>query len=214
MSSSSSKPMARAVRNVDLFALTNAVLFVAMLMFVYYERFLRYRGRGNVHEFFIYAAIITALIALGWRYLRRFEFPTPLLVAVQAGILLHFAGAFVPVNGGRLYDVMLGPVRYDKIVHYTNALAAAAVVSRILALLRAELPLIRGAVICLTVLGLGALVEILEYLVLLTIPGAGVGGYENNMHDLIANAAGAMSFLLAAAVFRGRLAAAAARTSA
>jgi len=201
------KPAARAMlRNVDLFALVNTALFAVMLAFVYYERFLRYRGRGNVHEFFIYAAAIAALIALGWRYLRRFEFPTPLLAAVQAGILLHFAGAFVPVNGGRLYDAMLGPVRYDKVVHYSNALAAAAVVSRILTLLRAELPLIRSLVVFLTVLGLGALVEILEYAVLLTIPEAGVGGYDNNMHDLIANAGGALTFLAAGAARRRRAA--------
>jgi hypothetical protein len=40
------------------------------------------------------------------------------------------------------------------------------------------------------VLGLGTLVEIVEYLVTLTVSVNGVGGYDNNMQDLISNLIG------------------------
>jgi hypothetical protein len=54
----------------------------------------------------------------------------------------------------------------------------------------------------LVVLGLGAIIEIVEYIVVLTVPQNGVGGYDNNMQDLLANLAGASSFMLVTALRR------------
>lgn len=190
---SSAKPAgvpAGGLRNVDVFALANLALFLFMCIFVYYDRFLQYRGRGNVHEFFIYALALLAYLGLVWWYLRHFTFPNLLLGMVQFGILIHFAGAFVPVDGGRLYDVVLFGIRYDKYVHFTNAFVTTAVLIHLFGILNAHLPIIRQAVICLAVLGLGGIVEIVEYLVMLTVPNAQAGGYDNNMQDLIGNLIG------------------------
>jgi hypothetical protein len=58
--------------------------------------------------------------------------------------------------------------------------------------------------VLLVVLGLGAVIEIVEYVVVLTVPRNGVGGYDNNMQDLIANLCGAGAFLmLGATLARG-----------
>jgi hypothetical protein len=54
----------------------------------------------------------------------------------------------------------------------------------------------------LVVLGLGSLIEISEYTVTLTIPNNGVGGYDDNMRDLIANGCGGIFFLYRAIFLR------------
>jgi hypothetical protein len=45
-------------------------------------------------------------------------------------------------------------------------------------------------------------VEIIEYLAFVAVPDAGVGGYANNMQDLISNLIGALLFVTAAAIVR------------
>jgi uncharacterized membrane protein YjdF len=192
------------VRNTDVFAGINAALFVIMCIAVYYDRFLQYRGRGNLHEFAIYAGVILSLIAIAWLYFRQFHFRNSMLALVQVGILVHFAGAFVPLDGGRLYDAYIFGIRYDKYVHFYNAFVAAVVVGHVFDRVRAHLPFVRGLAVLLIVLGLGAVVEILEYLVMLTVPNAGVGGYDNNMQDLIGNLLGGTLFVVLDCVRRSR----------
>jgi hypothetical protein len=50
--------------------------------------------------------------------------------------------------------------------------------------------------VLLVVLGLGAVVEIVEYFVVLTVAHQGVGDYHNNLQDLVANLVGASTHLL------------------
>ena len=64
--------------------------------------------------------------------------------------------------------------------------------------------LFSGLAVLLVVLGLGAVVEIVEYLVMLTVPNAGVGGYDNNMQDLIGNLLGGTLFVVLDCVRRSR----------
>jgi len=196
--------MSIKARNTDVFTAGNVALFLVMCIAVYYDRFLQYRGRGNLHEFAIYAGIILSLIAVAWLYLRQFHFSNAMLVVVQLGILVHFAGAFLPIDGGRLYDAYVFGIRYDKYVHFLNAFVAAVVVSHVFDRIRAHLPFVRGLAVLLVVLGLGAVVEIVEYVVMLTVPNAGVGGYDNNMQDLIGNLLGGTLFVVLDCVRRSR----------
>jgi putative membrane protein len=184
------------VRKLDVFAAVNVALFLVLCVFRYYARFIQYRGIGHIEEFFFYAVVILVGIAVLWRGFRHHEFETLVLVLVELGILMHFAGAFVQVDGGRLYDVHLLGIRYDKYVHFVNAFVVALLMSRLfLAHGIAPTPLHR-LLLVLAVLGLGAVVEIMEYAAMLTIPGNGVGGYDNNMQDLVSNACGSLAFLL------------------
>lgn len=128
-----------------------------------------------------------------WWYLRRLPFPTWLLLIVQIGILMHFAGAFFPIDGGRLYDAHLLGLRYDKYVHSFNAFAGAALTRHLLRATHSRSPLM-SVIVVMVVLGGGSVVEIVEYLVSLTVEHNGVGSYDNNMQDLIANLAGALLF--------------------
>jgi putative membrane protein len=192
------------LKSIDAFAGVNAVLFVVLCVFRYYDRFLQYVGPDRVQEFFIYAAVILAGIGMLWRLFRRYSFEPVVLVLVEIGILMHFAGAFVMVEEGRLYDVLIAGVRYDKFVHAFNACTVTLLLDRVFAIQRIPRTPVNALLLMMVVLGLGAVVEIVEYAVVLTVPANGVGGYDNNMQDLIANAGGAVLYLALRAV-RGSL---------
>ncbi len=179
-------------RPLDWFVLVNTGLFLALCVFTYFERFLQYRGAANIHEFFIYALAILASIAWLWIHFRRYDFEASLLILLEAGILMHFAGAFVQFDDHRLYDLYLLDVRYDKYVHFTNAFVGALLVWKILCLRQFFPSGVNIVFVPLIVLGLGCIVEIVEYLVMTTVQQNGVGGYHNNMQDLISNLAGSI----------------------
>jgi hypothetical protein len=191
------RPRAR-VLPLDVFVVVNLALFGAMCVFTYYARFVRYRGAANIHEFFLYATVLVAGVVLLWRAFRGYRFGAGLLLLVQAGILAHFAGAFVQWGGLRLYDYAFAGLRYDKYVHFANAFIAVRVVRHIVERHGIRMDGLVSLLVGLTVLGLGGVVEIVEYLVVRTVPANGVGGYDNNMQDLIANAVGAGVSLLVA----------------
>ena len=96
------------------------------------------------------------------------------------------------INGGPLYELpVLGSIRYDKVFH---TVAAGVVAWTLLEALKnrglrptAEL----GFVAATLAIGAGALVEVVEYFGSLIIENNSVGGYTNNMQDLIANMVGA-----------------------
>lgn len=183
----------RRLLSSDYFIILNVALFIIMCWFVYYDRLVSYRGVGNLHEFFLYACAIIVSILVGWWYLRRLPYPAWLLLIVQIGILLHFAGAFFPIEGGRLYDAHILGVRFDKYVHAFNAFAGAALARHLLKCTNSHSPLM-AVLVVLVVLGGGAIVEIVEYLVSLTVEHNGVGTYDNNMQDLLSNLLGAILF--------------------
>ena len=189
------------IRNTDVFAATNASLFVFMCIAVYYNRYTKHHIVANVYEFLFYAVVILAAIAVGWRYLRTVAFPSWVLILMQVGILAHFAGGFVPVEGGRLYDISVAGLPFDKYVHALNAFAGGALVSCLLERQKAH-PRLYWVFVLLIVQGCGAIVEIVEYVAKLNVPQTGVGDYDNNMQDLVANFVGVAMFLTAAALTR------------
>lgn len=190
-------PDRKQLLNIDVFVLINLGVLLLMIVFVYFERFEYYRGPGNAHEFLLYAVLLFALIGALWLRLRKLVFSNTILVLLQIGIFAHFAGAYIPIDGQRLYDAVFFGMGYDKYVHFFNAFAVAALINQIFQRLEARIPIWPGLIILLLVLGLGAIVEIVEYIVVLTIPDHGVGDYHDNMRDMIANLAGGATFVLA-----------------
>lgn len=184
------------MKKIDVFAAINLLLFLMMCVFRYYARFIHYRGVEHIQEFFIYAAVIICSIVVLWWIFRHYTFDTMILVLLQLGIVMHFSGAFVQIEGGRLYDAHLLGIQYDKYVHFVNAFSATLLVSRLFQIQHIALTRVNSVFLMMVVLGMGAIVEIVEYVVVLTVPNAGVGGYDNNMQDLIANFCGALGFLI------------------
>jgi hypothetical protein len=194
------------VRKIDVFAGVNSLLFLILCVFRYHARFIEYRGAGHIEEFFIYAGIILAGILFLWWTFRDHAFDTSVLVLLQAGILMHFAGAFVPIEAGRLYDAHLFGIRYDKYVHVVNAFAVAFLMGRLFQIQGIPLTWLNAILLVLAVLGLGAIVEMVEYAVVLTVESNGVGGYDNNMQDLLGNLCGSVIYVLYRFGSGGRLA--------
>lgn len=190
------------MKAIDIFGLLNLGLFGALCVLRYHDRFVRYRGALHIEEFYFYAVMLLLGIAILWRWFRHFDLRWPIMLALQWGITMHFLGAFVQWDGARLYDAHLAGLRYDKYVHATNAFAVALLVSRLLSVAALRSAWIHALAVVLVVLGLGAVVEIVEYLVVLTVPEHGVGGYDNNMQDLIANALGASLAMAMRGVWR------------
>jgi len=190
------------VRPLDVFAVPNLLLLAITTVAVSWPRFVRFRGAANVREFAVYMALTMAVIAVAWVRLRHLRPPPVLLVAFELAFVLAVVGAIVPVAGGRLYDVVALGVRFDKLVHaawaFAGALAIAAVIDH-----SASVPWwMRATLSVLAVLGLGAAWEMVEYAVVRSVAGAGVGGYDNNMQDLIGNLVGGLLSLAAPASWR------------
>jgi hypothetical protein len=192
------------LRPIDAFFVLNLLLFLAMCVVTYYARFVAYRGAANIWEFFVYAAVLVTGIGLLWRSFRDYGWTVPMLGMIQAGILAHFAGAFVQWDGHRLYDVVWWGIRYDKLVHATNAFIAVRVTAHIAIRHGLKIDGLARLLVALSVLGLGAVVEIVEYVVMHTVPGNGVGGYDNNMQDLAANLVGTVLSIGGLALARDR----------
>ncbi len=176
---------------MDLFAVTNILLFLWMCYAAYFDRFIHYRGKEYVWEFFVYGLAILLAILAAWKHFRHFVFPSWLLVFAQLGIMIHFAGGLAVFHESRLYDKIIFGIRYDKYVHVVNAALAGAVVNFLYIEKTLQRDWVKDVKVILVVLGLGTLVEIIEYLVTLTVTTNGVGGYDNNMQDLISNLIGA-----------------------
>lgn len=178
------------IKALDVFAISNLILFGCMCFGVYYPRFVSYMGEGRLAEFLFYAFVTACVVVIGWLYFRQYAFSPWCLGLVELGILMHFAGGIVSFGGARLYDHVFFCIRFDKYVHFTNAMVASLIVQVLFHRLGVRIPLIGPLVVVLVVLGAGSLVEIVEYWVTRNLPDNGVGGYDNNMHDLIANLAG------------------------
>jgi hypothetical protein len=167
-----------------------------MSKFVYYDRFITYRGAANIHEFFFYAAVIYAVILFFWMKLRHTKIPLYILILFEMMILLHFAAAFIEVHGHRLYDLRIFEIRFDKFVHFFNAFIGTIITFYFFQKNKGKLTSFIIMMSVFSVLGIGAIIEIAEYIVTLTVAHNGVGAYNNNMLDLVANLLGSVTAVL------------------
>ncbi len=190
-----------SIRNVDVFVAVNILLFLWMCFEAYYDRFVHYRGSEYIWEFFVYAVAIVFVMLLAWRVIRDFTVPTWLLVMTQIGIAMHFSGGLAMFHESRLYDKIILGIRYDKYVHMVNAMVVGCYVHRVPWIRTLRRAWLCDLLVVVLVLGLGAVVEIVEYLVTLTVTVNGVGDYDNNMQDLIFNLTGVTFYVTARRVF-------------
>lgn len=178
-------------RALDALAVAGTLAFLLFAMLLNHGMWAD-AGGVNESEFFVYAAAAAIALWAIWLALRRHPWPPWEIALLAFALVLHFAGGLVILEGRRVYDHVILGMRFDKPVHFINAAIAARVAADALYFERVSLGRLHRLVVILIVLGIGATVEIMEYLVVRSIPDTGVGLYDNNMQDLIANLGGAV----------------------
>jgi len=158
------------------------------------------------YEFLVYVAVIIVCLVIIAVSFFKVPYTDGTLVGLTVWALLHMAGGAVYINGIRLYEIILirlstkYPIfRYDQFVHIWGFAASTLTMFCVLRpVLKENLNryLALSVVVVMAGLGVGALNEILEALVVAAIPAAGVGGYVNTALDLIADFIGAIIAML------------------
>lgn len=189
-------------KNAVLVLLFNVVYITIAIFFVLSKR--------NI-EFLIYTGVVVCAVLIIMRLYHVFQLTVPLLWAFSFWGLAHLAGGLWEVPSGWpvftgtrvLYNwwIIEGYFKFDQLVHAYGFGISAWLVWQIL---RSSLALRfnrrkediapTGGILFLCVLGamgLGALNEIVEFAVMLTVPEANVGDYYNTGWDLVANMTGA-----------------------
>ncbi len=170
------------VNGVDRFVVLNLVLLAVMSLAVYSRR---------QPEYFYYVGVFVAFALIGWHALRGYHYPLWLLAGLEVGILAHFAGGLLSVAGERLYEhTLLAGVGYDDLVHFYNSAIILLIVREVLHQADARIGRYEWLLLVLIVLGIGAAWEVIEFVAWRLIPDTMVGGYANNMTDLLANGLG------------------------
>ena len=165
------------------------------------------------YEFVIYCGVIIVALGAVIGCQERVGFPPGVLWGLTLWGFRHMAGGHVPVGDGRLYDVVLLPIvqrgeleilRYDQVIHALGFGVATLVCFHLLRPAldtgRAHRSLI-AVLVTLMGMGLGALNEVIEFVITLIVPENNVGGYVNTGLDLVSNMIGAV---VAAVLIRWR----------
>ncbi|NHZ85764.1 MAG: DUF2238 domain-containing protein [Planctomycetia bacterium] len=176
--------------NKDLFALINTLFFLWLCYAVYFDRFINYRGRENIWEFFVYAVVILIVILFAWILMRKIHISNKLLIFAEIILIIHFAGGLVILHGNRLYDNIFFGIRYDKYAHTIQTFLGGFIFYKLYFEKLNVKWWIKDLQLMMIILGIGAMFEIVEYLVTLTVTTNGVGDYDNNMQDMISNLIG------------------------
>lgn len=148
-------------------------------------------GSGQAYAYLMWMVSAVALVMYTDG---RVRFSTHVLVLLCIVGFCHMAGGNLHIDGVVLYEqTWLRYVRYDHLVHaFGLGVAGLAVWEATRRMLAAESPKEAALVVILGANTIGAAIEIGEYLASLLVPGVRVGGYANNMQDLIANLFGAL----------------------
>jgi hypothetical protein len=142
----------------------------------------------------IYAPISLMFTGLVFAFNRKAEFSNGLLAALAVVIVGNLAGGVLEVRGDILYIFeVAGGVQYDKVFHA----AATGVASWASWELLGTWGIGRGRFLAALMMGVGggAFIEIFEFFGTKLLD-TNVGGYDNNMLDLIANFTGSLVALL------------------
>ncbi len=143
----------------------------------------------------VYVPVTVVLAAAVYGMHRSVDFSTTNLWWLCAVAVGNLAGGIYLVDGQPLYvKHLFGDIRFDKPFHTVSTAIAAWVAYEVVARWaegRASRPAIAVAAVFIAV-GLGALVEIVEYVGSVMIENANVGDYGDTMLDLVVNTLGAV----------------------
>lgn len=171
--------------------------------FVYIIGFTIYYVSIKNYEFLVYIGVLVLLFVLVAGTLRKTKFSYALLWGLSLWGLMHMMGGGVRINGATLYSLRLIPIwetseyfilRFDQFVHAYLYFVMVFVAYQLLKdKIKPSLnKWIFYAVLLFVSAGIGAGNEIVEFSTVLFFEKTGVGGYYNNMWDLVFNSLGAL----------------------
>ncbi|GHT34458.1 hypothetical protein FACS189427_01810 [Planctomycetales bacterium] len=141
---------------------------------------------------------------------RKVRYPFVCLVGLVIWALMHLAGGGIRIGDDVLYALILIPIsneysilRYDQIVHAWGFGVSTLIMYHLLARFLAPKDMKRfsiGLIVIMSGVGLGALNENVEFLLVVLLPQTGVGGYINTSLDLCFNLFGAVAAYLCSGV--------------
>jgi len=157
--------------------------------------------QGNF-EFIGYVVVVLLLFWALWSSSKHVFYPNFVLWGLFLWAFLHMLGGVAMSNGKVVYTKMLIPIigapysvlKYDQVVHALGFFVATLVMYYVLKkYLKEDFGWVAvGIVVAMAGLGLGALNEIVEFIMTVVLPNTNVGGYENTAIDLISNFVGAV----------------------
>ena len=141
----------------------------------------------------IYVGITFVLGSAVWVIDRFVQLPLRALWALVAAAFSNLLGGIFLVDGQPLYVyAVIGEMTFDKPAHFfATGMATFAAYEALRTRLDAQ-PMGIAFVAITMGMGVGAVVEIVEFIANETMTNVNVGGYLNNMLDLVANAGGAV----------------------
>ena len=174
---------------------TKSKLIISIISIIYLLIFAFLFIKNQNYEFLAYVVVIFALMAVLFILNLKFNFSRSSFVGLSVLFLLHMLGGHLIIDGVRLYGhhVALG-IRFDKLIHlfgtYIGTLIAFELLRPYLKDKLKNSPM-ESMFLILIGIGIGAVYEILEFILVLALPETGVGGYVNTMGDIIADSVGA-----------------------
>ncbi|HLC89922.1 MAG TPA: hypothetical protein VJG65_03100 [Patescibacteria group bacterium] len=150
-------------------------------------------------EFLYYTFLIVALIYLIIRFNKFLHLAFFILFNLSILGFLNLLGGNLYLAGLRLYDFYLLPglIRYDNFIHaYGTFIATLALYSLLFNFINPEIKKrywLFAVILILMAIGLGTIVELVEFLAVIFFNVAGkVGDYYNNTLDLVFNTLGSI----------------------
>jgi hypothetical protein len=179
--------------------------FLAGFSVAYYAAFVALGVAQDRPQLPFYALFMALAAALVVAINQRFGLGAGVLWGLSVWGFAHMAGGLLVVDGRVLYRLQLIPVllRYDQVVHAFGfgfaTLACHAVLSR-----PPGVHPVPTVLVALCGMGVGAVNEMLEFLITRVQPDSNVGGFVNTGWDLVFNALGCGVAALWIKRWRGR----------
>lgn len=146
-----------------------------------------------------YFIIFVLFLFVSFRERKQVHLQWETLIFVALLAVLDFMGGVCSINGTQLYNYWFYFIRYDQIVHaMCFAIVAFAIYDFVIPYLKPVKPKYSLTIILLAALGVGAIVEIVEFtaVLLASMPvgvyADNVGSYFNNAADLVYDLIGAI----------------------
>lgn len=171
-------------------------LIISVLFIAFSLIFLIISLADKNYEYIYYNLfMILCFFALLFFY-EKIHLKMPMLIGLIAMSFLHLAGGNLELKGLKLYQTAWLMIPYDKIVHVFGAfvitLIAYNFIHESLVAKDKKKSLLVGFIVLMIGVGLGAFVEMVEFLATVLFQSTIVGDYFNNAADLVANFSGAL----------------------